>query len=267
MKKTLFTLLATVAAAMPLWSQVHIGATTGVNATFVLDKGLREDPRYNSTYTYQWSPVGMSFGVNIGRRLGLQLESILSNQGQLYQVVNDAKQIAGKRDISLQYVNLPVLLQFMGGGGGKARTNFNLGPQLGLLTKAKEIVQFDPGTYTIPDDPNFELPPGATDNGDGTYTLTDTFRQEFSKQAGDFKNAEFQIAMAFGVDIDLSKHLYLSTQVRANYSLTDMRNGDVIDAIRNGNASDIFGARANMLVGVQLGLHYMFGSTRSFKGR
>jgi hypothetical protein len=55
--------------------------------------------------------------------------------------------------------------------------------------------------------------------------------------------------------------------VRANYSLTDMRNGDVIDAIRNGNASDIFGARANMLVGVQLGLHYMFGSTRSFKGR
>lgn len=33
--------------------QVHFGATTGLNATFVLDKGLQEDPRYNSTYTYQ----------------------------------------------------------------------------------------------------------------------------------------------------------------------------------------------------------------------
>lgn len=266
MKKLLLT-WAGVLTITALWSQIHIGATTGLNATFVLDKGLREDPRYNSTYTYQWSPVGVSFGVNLGRKLGLQLESILSNQGQLYEVVNQAKEIAGKRDISLQYINLPLLLQFMGGGSGKARTNFNFGPQLGLLTKATELVRFDPGTYTIPDDPNFELPPGATDNGDGTYTLTEAYTQQFSKEANDFKNAEFQIAMAFGVDIDLSKHLYLSTQVRANYSLTDMRNGDVINAIRNGSASDIFGARANMLVGIQLGLHYMFGSTRSFKGR
>ncbi len=267
MKKAILTCISAFAAAVPLWSQIHIGATTGLNATFVLDKGLREDPRYNSTYTYQWSPVGMSFGVNLGRRLGLQLESILSNQGQLYEVVNAAKEMAGKRDISLQYINIPMLLQFMGGGNGKARTNFNFGPQLGLLTKAKEIVQFEPGTYTIPDDPNFELPPGATDNGNGTYTLEEAYTQEFSKEANNFKNAEFQIAMAFGVDIDLSRHLYLSTQVRANYSLTDMRNGDVIDAIRNGTVSDVLGARANMLVGVQVGLHYMLGSTRSFKGK
>lgn len=267
MKKLLFMVVVVALCRMPGWSQIHIGATTGLNATFVLDKGLREDPRYNSTYTYQWAPVGMSFGVNIGRRLGLSLESILSNQGQLYQVVNAAEQIAGKRDISLQYINLPVLLNFKGAGSGRARSNFNFGPQLGLLTKAREVIQFDPGTYTIPNDPNFELPPNATDNGDGTYTLTETYRQEFTKAANDFKNAEFQIAMGFGLDIDLSKHLYLSTQVRVNYSLTDMRNKDVIEAIQNGNASDIFGARANMLVGVQMGLHYMFGSTRSFKGK
>jgi len=86
-----------------------------------------------------------------------------------------------------------------------------------------------------------------------------------TKEANNFKNAEFQIAMAFGVDIDLSKHLYLSTQIRANYSLTDMRNGDVINSIKQGNYSDVFGSRANFLVGVQLGLHYYFGTLRSFR--
>ncbi len=44
-----------------------------------------------------------------------------------------------------------------------------------------------------------------------------------------------------------------------------MRNSDVIEAIKNGEGGDIFGQRANLLVGVQLGLHYTFGVTRSFK--
>jgi hypothetical protein len=78
---------------------------------------------------------------------------------------------------------------------------------------------------------------------------------------------EFQIAAAFGVDIDLSRHFYLSTQIRANYSLTDMRTGDVIDAITNGEGQDLFNHRASMIVGLQVGLHYTFGVTRSFKFR
>ncbi len=99
-----------------------------------------------------------------------------------------------------------------------------------------------------------------------TYTLpSDTYEEIYTKEANDFKNTEFQIAAAFGVDIDLSRHLFLTTQIRANYSLTDMRNGDVIEMIQNGDAADIFGQRANLIVGVQVGLHYMFGTTRSFK--
>lgn len=249
------------------FGQVHFGATTALNATFVLDQGLKNDPRYNSTYTYQWSPVGFNFGVDIGRKFGLQLESILSNQGQIYEVIDAAKEVSGKRNIDLQYLNVPLLLKFMNGGNGKARTNFNFGPQLGLLTKAREVVSFDAGTYTIPDDPDFQLPTGAVNNQDGTYTLEQSFSEEFTKASNDFRNMEFQLAMAFGLDIDLSRHLYLSTQVRANYSLTDMRNGDVIDAIKAGNGGDIFGSRANLLVGVQLGLHYVIGGTRSFKGK
>jgi hypothetical protein len=37
----------------------------------------------------------------------------------------------------------------------------------------------------------------------------------------------------------------------------------VIEKIKSGD--NIFNQRANLLVGVQLGLHYMFGTTRSHK--
>jgi hypothetical protein len=92
-----------------------------------------------------------------------------------------------------------------------------------------------------------------------------TAKDIFTKEANQFKSTEFQIAVAFGVDIDLSRHLYLTTQIRGNYSLTDMRNADVIDSLKSGTGSDVFGQRANLLVGFQVGLHSMFGTTRSFK--
>jgi hypothetical protein len=86
-----------------------------------------------------------------------------------------------------------------------------------------------------------------------------------SKEAESFKNAEFQIAAAFGLDIDLARHFYLTVQARGNYSITDLRNADAIEAIKQGNSGDVFGKRANLMIGLQTGLHYVFGSTRSFK--
>jgi|GEM_PF-5224096 len=167
------------------YGQVHLGATTAYNATFVLDKGLSDDPRYNSTYTYQLAPIGFNFGVDFGRKFGLQLESILSNQGlesilsnqgQIYDMINVAEQIAGQRKIDLQYINLPLMMKFMGGGNGKARTNFNFGPQMSILTKAVESIQANAGTFTIPTDLTFEdiqndFPTAIFDQATGGYTL------------------------------------------------------------------------------------------------
>jgi len=249
--------------------QIHLGATTAVNATFVLDKGLTEDPRYNSTYTYQFAPIGFNFGVDLGRKFGLSLEGIKSKQGQIYDMIDKFEEIKGQRKISLDYLQLPMLFRFMSGGNAGARANFNIGPQLSLLTDARESIEASAGTFQVPEGVDFESIqqefPTAVNNGDGTYNLPADVPSKdiLTKKANDFKNTEFSIAGAFGLDIDLSKHLYLTTQVRATYSLTDMRNGDVIEKIKNGDSADIFGQRANLLVGVQLGLHYMFGTTRS----
>ena len=254
--------------------QIHIGATTAYNATFVFDKGLSQDPRYNSTYTYNWAPVGVSFGVDFGRKFGLQLETIKSAQGQIYDVINTAKQIAGTRKIDVEYFNIPLMMKFMSGGSGRTRANFNFGPQLAILSKGVESLTTSAGNYEIPQGVDFATIqqdyPSAIDNNNGTYTLpndvpTTTLLPNKKDPTLDFRNKEFQLAAAFGLDIDLSKHLYLTTQIRANYSLTDMRNEDVINSLKAGDFSEIFGGRANFLLGVQMGLHYYFGTLRSFK--
>jgi len=268
---TLIVILMFTASAVE--AQLHIGVTTGYNATFVLDKGLSEDPRYSSTYTYQTSPIGFNIGVDMGKKFGLQLESILSNQGQIYNVINTAKEVAGTRRIDLQYINLPLMMKFSGSGDAAVRGNFNFGPQLSILSKGIETLQTSKGNYEIPEGIDFATIqqdyPAAIDNGNGTYELPNDVpvTSLLEKEMNDFKNTEFQLAAAFGLDIDLSKHLYLTTQIRANYSLMDMRNEDVINKLKSGDFSEIFGGRANFLVGVQVGLHYYFGTLRSFGSR
>jgi hypothetical protein len=273
-----FSILAVSLSGTAQIIQAHLGATTAVNATFVLDKGLSEDPRYNSTYTYQLAPIGFNFGVDLGKKFGLSLEGIKSKQGQIYEMIDAYEKVKGQRKISLDYLQLPMLFKFMSGGNGGARANFNLGPQLSFLTNAVETIQAKQGVYQIPEGMEFaaiqnELASSESDKqyiqqiDANSYEITRDLEPKdlLTKKANDFRNTEFSIAGAFGLDIDLSKHLYLSTQVRATYSLTDMRNGDVIEAIKNGDGASIFDQRANVLVGVQLGVHYMFGKTRSHK--
>jgi hypothetical protein len=262
-----FALLATMSYAQV---GVHFGATTAINATFVFDKGLTTDPRYDKPeMTFKMAPIGFNFGVDLGRKFGLSLESILSKQGQIYKIIDAAEQIKGERKIDMSLLQLPMLLRFMSGGNGGARANFNFGPQLSIIRDAVESVQAQAGNYTIPEGMDFAAIqdefPTAVNNGDGTYELPSNVpsRDVLSKKLNDFKNSEFALAGSFGLDIDLSKHMYLTSQIRATYSLTDMRNGDVIDQIKDGG--NPFGNRSTLAVGIQLGLHYSIGTTRSFK--
>ncbi|MDN5202358.1 outer membrane beta-barrel protein [Fulvivirgaceae bacterium BMA10] len=251
-------------------AQIHFGATTSVNSTFVLDKGLSQDPRYNAKATYQWAPVGFSFGIDIGKRFGFQLESILAKQGQIFDVIDAAKNAVGERKVDLSYLQMPLFFKFMSGKDSGARTNFSFGPQLSILREGVETLQYDASVQSIPE--GAEIPDGATLNPDGTYTVpalptTELLSSTAEEKIRQFKETELQIAAAFGLDIDLSKHLYLSTVIRANYSFTDMRNGDLVDLLKDGNVSDLFSKRANLAVGAQLGLNFVIGGTRSYKAK
>jgi len=248
---------------------VHVGVTAGYNATFVLDNGISEAPRYKSQMTYNWAPFGFDVGVDFSRGFGLSLEAIMARQGQLYDIINTADQVVGQRNIRYESLQLPLLMRFMSKGNSSVRGNFNLGPQLSILTRASEIMQYSASTQTFPK--GATLPDGASNvvmRPDGSVTATVpalSATELASKEANSFKNTEFQIAAAFGLDIDLARHLYLSIQTRGSYSITDVRNSDVIEDLKNGGSTDVFGKRANLMLGVQTGVHYVFGVTRSFK--
>jgi len=257
-----------------LWSfdaiaqKLHIGATTGINTTIILDKGLLDDPRYNSTYTYSFSPIGLAVGVDFGPKFGIQLESILTNQAQIFEVIDIAKTVVGERRIDIQSVNIPLLFKFMSGNSTRTRFNFSLGPQLAILTEGKETLEYAASTQEIP--PGVAIPEGAVENGDGTYNVPAMSKTELLSTVAEnevekFKKTQVQLAGNIGVDIDLTHNIYLSTLIRVNYSLTDMRNDELIAILKQGGnlADDIFGRRANLLVGFQFGVHYMFGGVWS----
>jgi len=90
---------------------------------------------------------------------------------------------------------------------------------------------------------------------------------EVESEIQKFKDKEIQLAFGFGADIDVMKHFYISANVRANYSFTDMRNQDLIDYIGDKDLTNIFSNRANLLIGAQIGLHWVIGGNRSFKAK
>jgi hypothetical protein len=274
--KKLFVLPALMlifSSASAQFVKFHLGVTSGINSTIELDKGIAKDPRYNSTYSYAVSPIGFSAGVDLSKKFGIGLEGIKSFQQQVYQILDAAEQVKGERKIELSYIQLPLLFKLMSGGDAATRFNFNFGPQLNVLSDAKESMEAQAGTYTIPQGTDFtniqEEFPTAVNNGDGTYNLPADVPSTdlLTKKADDFKNTQFSIAASFGLDIDIAKHFFLTTQIRSIYTLSEITNGDALEKIKSGTGNSLAAERATVNIGFQFGLHYMFGNTRKFAQR
>jgi Outer membrane protein beta-barrel domain len=266
MKKFFFTaVLFLIIIQTKAQVRIHVGLSTAFNSTFVLDKGLKADPRYLSTATYKWAPVGFSFGVDFGKRVGLSLETIKAAQGQVYEVVDAFNNIVGQRNFDMSYLQFPLLLKLMSGGDGLARFNFQIGPQLSIIQTGTEILKYAQSIQNIPD--GLPAPDGAILLPDGTYDVPAVDEilsgtSEYQNALFNFQEKEIQLAAAMGVDLDITRNFYLAVNIKANYSFTDMRGQDLIDLVKSGQVSEIFDQRANLAVGAQLSLHWMIGGTR-----
>lgn len=251
----------------------RVGLSTGMNTNIVLDEGLNSDPRYQATYNYSFNPIGVNVTYDITRSFGISLESILSHQQTIYEIIDVAKAVQGEHSLDLRHVNIPLLFKFMSGGSSATRFNFNVGPQLSILTQAQESLSSNPGTFEIPENTSFEeiqqRYPSATQTPEqaaaGNYFMPESIEREvLDSESREFRNTDFQIALATGLDFDIAKHIMISTQIRANYSIDGFRNADALDALINGTAEQIFAEKAHLAVGVQLGVHYTFNLTRAF---
>ncbi len=286
MNKVLFLILLVFSTVTISRAQIRLGVTTGMNTTIVLDKGLTEDPRYNSQLDYNFVPIGFSFGADISKGFGIQLEGIFATQEKIYEVLDIAEQVVGQRKLDMDYVQIPLMFKFMSSTNARTRGNFSLGPQLSILNGGAETIQYiqsnqtfpegtpismnADGTYTIHDLNNNMVINNATQNSDGSYTVPQTngphtiFSSEAQNEVQKFKDKAFQIAGSFGMDIDVGKYLSLSAVIRASYNVTDQRNDDFIKALESSDLDAFFSKRADLIVGAQIGLNFVFGGNRYF---
>jgi hypothetical protein len=77
--------------------------------------------------------VGALAHIHLGSSFAIQPEAMYSSQGFKY-VENDPGPYKGEHSVALDYVNVPVLLQYMIGTGFRLET----GPQLGVLVNVAD---------------------------------------------------------------------------------------------------------------------------------
>lgn len=114
-------LAAALLLSCTVFSQTQIGIKGGLNINDIADN------RYtNNTATRIGYHGGLLFHIHVRRKLAVQPEVVFSSQGAKYTHPNF------NGEVVTNYLNIPVLLQYMGSRGIRLQT----GPQVGFLLDA-----------------------------------------------------------------------------------------------------------------------------------
>lgn len=209
----------------------HMGISAGRNVIGIVNQNSYATPELEYRITYG-SNVGLEFGYNFTRFIGLQMEAYYSKQGQKYK-----DEIIGmpvvSRKVTTHYFQMPLMVKYIGG-----QSNIQLyvmaGPQFSVLI-------------------NDELKM----NG---HIIEPNMINETVKQKSFYENFEWGVKLATGADIKIMERLYLNAGLAFYGGLTDIN----IQQFRtNGNAFEIkpYKKSTNAYAGVNVGLHYQIRRT------
>jgi hypothetical protein len=248
-----FTVMTAVGANA---QRLHLGLNTAVTKVYLLENGIHQDPRFTKPESQSWAPIGASIGYEARTGYGLGIDFYLSQLKNTYKILDVDKKEVGQRILSYKYWNLPLMLTHSYNNSGKARLKTDGGAQVSFLSKGREYFQqfADSAKMKLPDGES--LPKGAINNGDGTYTIP-----KYEIAYNSFAQRPVSILLGFGMDIDLGSRLLLTLNARAVYTLTDMRNDDLIKGLMNKSVQfqALSYRRTKLVTMVQFGLHYSIG--------
>jgi len=225
----------------------HFGITTALNNTWIkFDNEEQNNEHYKYKTTFKWAPVGLVVGYKFNYRNDLQVEGYISHQGQQYDLMangDGSGNKIGEKHINLTYLQIPLLWKFT--SGDATRFNMHFGPQLGLLIKGEEVNEISQ-TGGIKRDGN-PIPTGTT------ILANKNKGEDLTKNRGGLNNLDPNLVLGFGLEKDITDHLYLTGNLRFNYGFKDFRDTEtVIDA----TTGDKYILRYNIYGGVQVGIHY-----------
>ena len=138
MKKSSIALLGLFLSAAVFAQEARLGIKGGLNVSHI-----------NSSQTEMGSRTGFHAGIlshiHLNRNWAIQPEVLYSGQGTKYTSTD------GEHDLKLNYINIPLQVQYMFKNGFRLQT----GPQLGLLvnaeTKVNDIENDVKDSYKTPD--------------------------------------------------------------------------------------------------------------------
>lgn len=121
MKKIFLVLISILVIKTTIAQRAHLGFKAGLNMSNLVYENTGQ-----SDYKLGFH-AGLLSHIHVNRKFAIQPEIVYSQQGRVQHIANN------KYKVNLNYINIPVLAQYMFGKGYRLEA----GPQLGLLVNGK----------------------------------------------------------------------------------------------------------------------------------
>jgi hypothetical protein len=215
---------------------VHFGVKAGYNTSWIINQhnyGLSE-----LDYELNLAPMfGITAGADYGRHLGFQIELNYAYMGQNYEneiglplFFGDTEQRKVRREVDLQYVQVPIMLRYFT-GGERSRFVLLVGPQLGIRGFVEQNYFGEDSAVA------FGVVPAELFEG-------------LQDQKDYFNAIDLGIAGGFGGEFMIGEDFYFSPALRYYVGLSDINDERTQEGIDN------YAASRNAYVG----LHFAFGA-------
>ncbi len=230
----------------------HLGLTTGLAATWVVDHRLLEDPNYLDVQTYRRAPIGFTFGYHFNDRNGVQLEMNRTRQGADLQIIgsDDDKTRLGTKNINLDYWSMPVLFKYTSGAARRTRFEFHLGPQVNFLNSAEEVNRYDRAGKLRVLSGKTDLTPENTPGG-----LVKANTRRVMATTTNYRPITLSGVFGLGVEVKVAGPIYCSALLRGTFTVDEVRSTVGQEQARK---IGYYARRQNAVVGLQVGLHWQF---------
>jgi hypothetical protein len=195
MKKLFFTIALLASLGLAHAQELKVGLGGGIYSTWLVnthvsDQGDELD--FAATFGGQ---LGLDLMYYFKDNLGLSFGLLYTGHNQKYTGEFDSN-TSYEAKTKLRYLDIPVLLRM---GGGSKGAYFEFGPQFGILMTAKDEVAGSPAN-------------------------SHPFYKDYSDQnrKDNFKTSNIAGILGFGVDIDASENVVITTGLRLGYGFTDV---------------------------------------------
>jgi opacity protein-like surface antigen len=194
MKKALLTIAIVITAFTIQAQDIRLGINGNINSTWLMNKNVFDaDDELDVASTF-----GGTFGVdaiyNFSEKAGISVGvNFISTTNQKYEGEDDGSSIDFESKVKLHYIDIPLLLRLTSSGG----TYFEVGPQFSFLGKATEDLETTP---SFPEPFN--------------YTDKDV--------KASFEKTNIALVLGFGVDIDVTPNIFITTGLRLGYGFSDV---------------------------------------------